>query len=134
MIALDTSAVIAILKEEPEAAGFAQIIGAADRSFVSSISVLEASMVLISRGPPELAHRLDRLIEEMSIEIVPVDHVLALESRAAFVRYGKGRHAAGLNFGDCVSYALARSRDLPLLYKGDDFAKTDIVSALDAQA
>ena len=130
MIAVDTSAVIAILKEEEEAAAFARSIGSAERCFMSAISLFEASMVLISRGPPELVVRLDRLIEEMSIEIIPVDRALALESRAAFIRFGKGRHAAALNFGDCISYALARSRDVPLLYKGGDFAKTDIAPAL----
>jgi ribonuclease VapC len=130
VIAVDTSAVLAILKEEPEAVRFAGLIGAAEISYMSAISLLEASMVLISRGPAEFAVRLDRLIEEMSIDIVPVDRALAVQSRAAFIRFGKGRHPAGLNFGDCVSYALAQSLGLPLLYKGGDFAKTDIRSAL----
>lgn len=87
-------------------------------------------MDLIGRSLPELAQPLDRLIRELAIEIVPFDEDLARESRAAFVRFGKGRHPAGLNFGDCVSYAVARSRGLPLLYKGVDFAKTDVISAL----
>jgi ribonuclease VapC len=69
-------------------------------------------------------------VRRRGIKIVPFDEDLARGSRAAFIRFGKGRHPAGLNFGDCVSYALAHSRGLPLLYKGEDFAKTDVISAL----
>lgn len=130
MIAIDTSAIIAILWEEAEALSFGKVIAEADRCVMSAVSVFEAAMVLISRGPAELAEPLDRLIERMSIEIVPFDAELARESRLAFVRFGRGRHPAALNFGDCVSYALARSRGMPLLFKGADFAKTDIVSAI----
>jgi ribonuclease VapC len=130
VIAVDTSAIIAILKEEPDAILFATTIGLEDRCLMSAITHFEASMVLISRGPPELAHPLDRLVEQLSIEIVPIDRDLAVHCRNAFVRFGKGRHPAGLNFGDCVSYALAQSRGLPLLYKGSDFAKTDVTPAL----
>ena len=85
---------------------------------------------MIGRGPQQLADGLDALIEHTAMEIVPVNRELARESRAAFIRFGKGRHPARLNFGDCVSYALAQSRGLPLLYKGDDFAKTDVISAV----
>ena len=106
------------------------IIGEAESCFFSAVSLFEASMVMVGRGRPELAQRLDELIRELAIEIVPFDEHLALGSRAAFVRFGKGRHPAGLNFGDCVSYALAQSRGLPLLFKGTDFAKTDVISAL----
>ena len=87
-------------------------------------------MEMIGRGAPLLADAIDALVQRRGIEIVPLDADLARESRAAFIRYGKGRHPAGLNFGDCVSYALARSRGLPLLYKGGDFAKTDVASAV----
>lgn len=86
-------------------------------------------MVMVGRGPVESAQGLDNLITELSVEIVPFDDEQARQSRAAFIRFGKGRHPAGLNFGDCVSYALARSMDLPLLFKGEDFARTDVVSA-----
>jgi len=78
----------------------------------------------------ELARALGRLVHELAIDIVPLDENLARQSRAAFIRFGKGRHPAGLNFGDCVSYSLAQSRGLPLLYKGADFGKTDVISAL----
>lgn len=130
MIVVDTSAVIAILREEAEGDKFTAIIGAAESCFFSAISLFEASMVMIGRGRPEGVRGLDRLIGELVIEIVPFGEDLALASRSAFIRFGKGRHPAGLNFGDCVSYALARSRGLPLLYKGADFAKTDVISAL----
>lgn len=130
MIAIDTSAIIAILKGEHGAGVFAHAIAEAERCFFSAVGFLEASMVMIGRGAPVLADRLDGLVRELDIQIVPVDEKLVRESRAALIRFGKGRHPAGLNFGDCVSYALAHSRGLPLLYKGDDFAKTDVISAV----
>ena len=129
MIVLDTSAVIAILKEEAEERHFVDVIVEAERCFLSAVGYFEASMVIIGRGVPSAADALDALVRRRGIEIVPFDDDLALGSRAAFIRFGKGRHPAGLNFGDCVSYALARSRGLPLLYKGTDFAKTDVISA-----
>ena len=129
MIAIDTSAVVAILRGEDEAEPFALTIAEAEQCFFSAVGLLEASMVMIGRGRPERADRLDALVRDLAIEIVPFDGELAHESRAAFVRFGKGRHAASLNFGDCESYALAQTRGLPLLYKGDDFARTDVVSA-----
>jgi len=84
---------------------------------------------MIGRGLPQVADRLDALVLDLAIEIVPFDEELARASRAAFVRFGKGRHPASLNLGDCVSYALAQTRGLPLLYKGNDLARTDVVSA-----
>jgi ribonuclease VapC len=130
LIAIDTSALAAILRSEPERDTLTRAILVAERRLMCAVSLFEASMVAISRGVRELGEPLDRLIERLSIELVPFDTALAIESREAFIRYGRGRHPAGLNFGDCISYALAKSRDLPLLFKGGDFAKTDIVSAL----
>lgn len=130
MIVIDTSAMIAILRRENEAEPFARVIAEAERCFFSAVGLLEASMVMIGRGLPEVVNLLDALLQELAIEIVPFDQELARESRGAFIRFGKGRHSAGLNFGDCVSYALAQTRGLPLLYKGDDFAKTDVIGAL----
>lgn len=129
MIVADTSAIVAILRGEPEANLFAGVIGGSDRCFLSTVGLFEASMVMIGRGQSGLAQGLDTLIGELAIEIVPFDEEQARQSRAAFVRFGKGRHPAALNFGDCVSYALAQSLGLPLLFKGTDFAKTDVVSA-----
>jgi len=129
VIAIDTSAIVAVLKEEAEAETFAEIIVEAERCFLSAVGFFETSMAMIGRGQPELAEGLDALVERSGIEIVSFDRELARESRAAFIRFGKGRHPAGLSFGDCVSYALAQARRLPLLYKGQDFAKTDVISA-----
>ena len=129
MIVVDTSAIVAILKGEIEARSFLEIIVDEDRCFLSAVGLFEASMVMIGRGPAAAANDLDALVRRRGIEIVPFDEEQARQSRAAFVRFGKGRHPAALNFGDCVSYALARSLALPLLFKGTDFAKTDVISA-----
>ena len=131
MIAIDSSALVAILQNEPDALLFAEAIGAAEAIVVSAVSFFETSMVLAGRVQDETAWRLlDALIGRAKIEIVPFDAGQAAIARAAFLKYGKGRHTAALNFGDCAAYALAKSRNIPLLYKGADFAKTDIVSAL----
>ncbi len=130
MIALDTSAIVAILKGEPDADAFLEAIVEAERCFFSAIGHFEASMVMIGRGDPATADGLDALVDRRGITIVPIDRLLAMQSRAAFTRFGKGRHPADLNFGDCISYALAQSLGLPLLFKGTDFAKTDVVPAL----
>jgi ribonuclease VapC len=129
VIVIDTSAIVAILKVEHERDVFARII-AFEGCLFSTVGYLEASMVIVGRGRAQLTDLLDGLLSELAIELVPFDQQQARASRAAFLRFGKGRHPAGLNFGDCVSYALARSRGLPLLFKGTDFAKTDVISAL----
>jgi len=87
-------------------------------------------MVLMGRSAPEAALELDSFVERSAIELVPFDDEHAKRAREAFIRFGRGRHPARLNFGDCVSYALAQARGLPLLYKGEDFAKTDVLSAV----
>lgn len=130
MIVIDTSALIAILKNEPEKASFVRIIGEANARFVCAVSVLEAAMVFTGRGPAEAGRGLDDVLDIMKIENVPFDAELAAHARDAFMRFGKGRHSAGLNMGDCASYALAKANGLPLLFKGDDFSQTDITSAL----
>jgi ribonuclease VapC len=129
MIVVDTSAIVAILKGERERDVFARII-AAEGCFFSTVSYLEAAMVIVGRGRAQLTDELEELLRELAIELVSFDQQQARASQVAFIRFGKGRHPARLNFGDCVSYALAQSRGLPLLYKGEDFAKTDVVSAL----
>ena len=134
MIVVDTSAIVAIIKAEPETDRLIAAITGSDRCFMSAVGVFEASMVIIGAGSGDRARMVDRFLAESAIEIVPFDEAQSLASREAFVRFGKGRHPAGLNFGDCISYALAKTRGLPLLYKGADFAKTDIASALTASA
>jgi ribonuclease VapC len=134
VIAVDTSAIMAILFAEPEAEVFERRIAAEDVCF-SSVSLLEASMVLAGRLHGERAwRRLDEMVQEAPLEIVPHDRHLAEIGRLAFLHFGKGRHPAALNCGDCAAYALARHRGIPLLFKGTDFAKTDIVPALPSAA
>ena len=132
MIVVDSSALVAILRREPEADRFLRLIIGAAECLLSAVSLLEISMVLLGRNGDAIAWEgLDALIARVPIEIVPHDAALAAAARTAFLRYGKGRHPAALNLGDCASYALARSRMLPLLFKGDDFAATDLIAADD---
>jgi ribonuclease VapC len=134
VIAVDTSALIAILFSEPEAESFQHRLSL-EEVCLSAVSLQEASMVLAGRLRDETAwDELDELIRTTPIEVVGHDRELAELSRVAFLRFGKGRHPARLNCGDCASYALAKHRDIPLLFKGTDFAKTDIVSALPSPA
>lgn len=130
MIVVDSSALIAILRREPEADAFLQIIANAEGCLLSSVSFLETSMVLAGRiGDATSWTELDALIARAGIQIVAQDAHLAEAARAAFLRYGRGRHPAALNLGDCASYALAKRDNLPLLFKGADFPKTDVLAA-----
>lgn len=132
MIAIDSSAMIAILSMEADGPKVLWVLSNARARMMSAMSFLETSLVLARRrGDPEQGWQaLDALVTEARIELVPFDGPQAAIARAAFLKYGKGRHPAALNFGDCAAYALAKSKNVPLLYKGADFAKTDIVSAL----
>jgi ribonuclease VapC len=123
---LDTSAVVAILLGEPECEEFNQLLSAATRRLMSAVSVLEASMVMEGKKDEPAGHALDLFLHRASIEVVPFDQDHLALARLAFRRYGKGRHTAGLNFGDCAAYALAQWTGEPLLYKGKDFAVTDV--------
>jgi ribonuclease VapC len=126
---IDSSALLAIVFAEPDASIYASaILNSTDR-MLSAVSFVEASMVAMRYRAPDPVALLDNLIEQFEILIVPVSHEQALLARDAFRRFGKGRHKAGLNFGDCFSYALAKQTGEPLLYKGNDFSKTDILSA-----
>lgn len=128
---LDTSALVAILRAEPEALAFAQVIAAAKTRRISAVSYVEAAAVIDSSGDAVASRRLDELLEEAGVVIEPVTAEQAQLARAAYRDFGKGRgHRAKLNFGDCFSYALARACREPLLYKGDDFTHTDMRSAL----
>ncbi len=130
MIVVDSSALIAILRREPEADSFLHIIAAADGCLLSSVSLLETSMVLAGRtGDATSWAELDALIARAGMQMVAQDAGLVEEAREAFLRYGKGRHLVAFNFGDCASYALAKNRSLPLLFKGDDFSRTDLTAA-----
>lgn len=131
MIVVDTSVYVAILRAEPEVRAFAEALATGRELFISAANYVECTMVAIGRG---LAARndLDSWLERRRIAIAPLDAHQARIAADAFARFGKGRHPAALNYGDCFAYALARSLDAPLLFKGDDFGLTDIVPALSA--
>jgi ribonuclease VapC len=123
---IDTSALLAILQDEPERRRLNEAVEAAESRLLSVASFVETSIVIESRFGTEGLHHLDLIIDRAGIELAPVDVEQARVARAAFSRFGKGRHPAGLNFGDCFSYALAQVLGETLLYKGDDFSKTDV--------
>ena len=127
---IDTSAVVAVLFNEPDAEIFERAIADAESACISAATALECSLVIEGRHGPAGAGKLDLLLAEQGIEIVPFDEEQIAFARAAFRRFGRGRHPAGLNFGDCFAYALAKARALPLLFKGADFSQTDIGSAI----
>ena len=127
---IDTSAVLAILLGEADANRYEQAIATASPRRMSVVALLEAAMVLESRGGATAGHELDVLLERASVELVAVTPEQASTARHAWRRFGKGNHPAGLNFGDCFAYALADVTGEPLLFKGDDFARTDIEAAL----
>ena len=123
---IDTSAIVAILQNEPEQDAFIEAIESADICLVSAASFIEASIVILTRYGMDGILDLDLFMAKAGIEISSVDSDQANIARRAFRDFGRGRHPAELNFGDCFSYALAKSLDLPLLFKGSDFSKTDI--------
>ena len=132
MIVVDSSAIIAILLREADRDTYARAIVAADRNVMSTFTYFEATVALCARkGDPVAAIAIDRFLTSQAFELAPYDRDQAELSRTAYQRFGKGFHPAALNLGDCVSYALAKSLDAPLLFKGDDFAKTDVRRAVD---
>ena len=127
---IDTSAILAILLGEPETEVYVKYIRSNTPWQLSAVSHVECSMVMATRkGDPGL-RELDLFIVRALIAIVPFDADQAVFARHAFMTYGKGRHPAKLNFGDCCAYALAKALNEPLLFKGGDFALTDITAAL----
>ena len=124
---VDSSAVIAILRGEPEAQAFAYAIESAKTLRISAATVFEASIVADGFRSPKLSARFDEIIENPKMVIEPVTAAQAKIARQAYRDYGKGSgHPANLNFGDCFSYALARERREPMLWKGENFAHTDL--------
>jgi ribonuclease VapC len=129
VIVVDSSAIVAIIRGEPEAQKWLELLDGTPKSYLSAVSYVETNMVVIGRRPKADSHQIDGLLEVLHIDVVPVDlhqTALALDS---FIKYGKGRHRAGLNLGDCFSYGLAKRKHLPLLFKGEDFLNTDIAPA-----
>ena len=127
---VDSSAVLAILFNEPERDTFSDALAAAGVRLMSCVNALEAAVVASSRKGPYGARELDLLLHRAEFDVVPftADHLRL--ARDAYDRYGKGRHAAALNLGDCCAYALARHAGESLLFKGDDFPLTDVVPAV----
>ena len=128
MITIDSSALIAILLDEPEKSTFVRLIEST-KTCLSPINFVEAGMVAMTRREAGLA-KFDALLADLGVTIHPADAAQARLARDTYRRYGKGNHHARLNLGDCFAYALAQAMNAPLLYKGDDFAKTDIANAL----
>jgi len=127
---LDTSALLALLLDEPEAEDFRAAVEDDTTRLVSAATLLETALVIEARKGEPGGRELDNLIQKADVVVVPVDAEHVSEARRAYRRFGKGSHAAGLNFGDLFAYALARTAGEPLLFKGEDFAKTDIARVI----
>lgn len=127
MIVVDSSALVAILEQDPDGDRFLQIIREEPRRFVSAVTIYETGIVIGARRGWDAVTNVMALIDALSVEIVPFAEPYVSAALEAYGRYGKGVHPkARLNLGDCVAYALAKSLDAPLLFKGSDFAQTDV--------
>jgi ribonuclease VapC len=130
---VDSSAIIAILRDEPERSTFETILDAAKSLQISAATYLELAIVIDSRRDPAISREIDDFLDRFDIQIEPVTADQARIARQAYRDYGKGSgHPANLNFGDCFSYALAQEKREPILYKGDDFVHTNLRSALNS--
>ena len=128
---IDTSAIIAVLRGEPDASTFARAIADATIRRVSTVNFVESAVVIDASKDPIASRRFDEFVKEANISVEPVTVDQAQIARAAYRDFGRGSgHPAKLNFGDCFAYALAKSFGEPLLFKGSDFAHTDIVSTI----
>ena len=127
MIAVDTSALMAILLNEPETAACADALATDDQLVVSAVTVVEALVAADRRG---LGSEMAGLIDGLALEVVTVSLSVANRVAACYARWGRGVNPAGLNFSDCFAYEVAKTRNCPLLYVGSEFARTDIASAL----
>lgn len=128
MIVVDTSALIAIFQREPDGEAFLQTIVRTEKPLVAAPTRLEAYIVIHRRFGAATAADFEALVADLNLTVVAFDDHLLTAAREAYRRFSQGRH--GLNFGDCFAYALAKARDLPLLFKGEDFAATDVKRAL----
>jgi ribonuclease VapC len=126
---VDTSALLAMLFAEPERDVLMDRLADAEDPVISAATLLEASIVMRARTGEEGIADLDRLLEAAAVRCVAVDRAQALLARDGLARFGKGQAPAGLNYGDCFAYALAKALDRPLLFKGDDFSRTDVTPA-----
>ena len=126
---IDTSVIIAILRDEPDASGIRETLGRPETRRMSAVSYVEAGVVVDGNRNPVLSRRLDDLLRDVQITVEPVTLNQAHIAREAYRDFGKGRHRAGLNLGDCFAYALAKEKGETLLFTGDDFCHTDIEPA-----
>jgi ribonuclease VapC len=129
-LVVDTSVWLCILQDETDALRYAESLATADAILLSAVSYVELGIVVSSRYGAAGTERAEQMLQALGAETVPFDRAQAELALVAWRRYGKGNHPARLNFGDCCAYALAKLINEPLLYKGDDFIKTDIRSAL----
>ncbi len=129
MIVVDSSVVVAVMREERESAQLLDILDQTPQSLMSVVSYVETNIVIAGRRADADLRRVGILIKALGIEIVPVTLDQGETAVASFIKFGKGRHRARLNLADCFSYALAKTRELPLLFKGDDFLNTDVIPA-----
>jgi ribonuclease VapC len=127
---LDTSALLALLLDEPEAQDFRTALEVDQTRLVSAATLLEAAIVIEARKGEAAGRELDRLIDKAAIDVVAVDADQVEEARRAWRRFGRGRHEAGLNYGDLFAYALSRTSGEALLFKGDDFRRTDVARVI----
>lgn len=127
---IDTSALVAILFDEPERPRFIAAIAADPRRLMSAVTLVECALVVEARRGEPAGRELDLLMHRAAVNVVALDGHQAEAARVAWRRYGKGRHPAALNFGDLFSYALARTAAEPLLFKGEEFARTDVAVAV----
>jgi ribonuclease VapC len=126
---VDTSALVAILLEEPDASVYVSAILNDTKRWMSAATLAELSIVMLHKRRHDPLAAVDALIARLRLAVVPVDHEQALLAREGYRRFGKGTHTAGLNIGDCFSYALAKQRGESLLFKGNDFSQTDVLKA-----
>jgi ribonuclease VapC len=127
---IDTSAIVTVLMDEPEQQAFAEILAAETTRVMSAVSFYEAALVMaVKKATPSAAQLVDDFVRDLAVAIIAAGTEDAVAARDAYFKYGRGFHSAGLNFADCFVYALAKSRNEPLLFKGEDFAKTDILPA-----
>jgi ribonuclease VapC len=127
---IDTSALLALLLDEPEAEDFRTALEVDETRLVSAATLLEAALVIEARKGEAAGRELDRLIDKAAIEVIAVDADQVEEARRAWRRFGRGHHEAGLNYGDLFAYALSRTTGEALLFKGDDFRRTDVARVI----
>ncbi|MFS8036431.1 type II toxin-antitoxin system VapC family toxin [Xanthobacter sp. AM11] len=125
MIAVDTSVLIATFTNEPDADVYRPLL-VGQPCIIGTLTLFETHLVLRGRNYPYTLEAVDLWLAEADVKVISFDHRHMVLTRAAFDRFGRGRHPAGLNFGDCMAYAVAKAHDVPLLFKGDDFSRTDV--------